>query len=155
MEFDIALRLTSARGANTAVVRNYQRPPYSGPQNVVPRDHLDILELEPRLRRSGNIMPGRTRGFDEIQCYNCGKWRRVDEATLKQFQNRTWWCDRYEERRINLLNACPHLLAALESWLPQVYAQQQLQDTDHDEHKLQVADADEFLSRRGYEGVAL
>ena len=47
------------------------------------------------------------------------------------------------------------ILAAFESWLPQVYAQQQLQDTDHDEHKLQVADADEFVFRRGYDGVVV
>jgi hypothetical protein len=155
LEFDTALRLTSARGANTAVVRNYQRPQYSGPQKVVQRDQIENLELEPQLRRSGNVIPGSTRGFDEIQCHDCGRWRRVDEATLKQFQNRTWWCDRYEERRTNLLDTTPHLLTALESWLPQVHAQQELQGTERDEKKLQVADADEFLFRRGYDGVVL
>ena len=36
-----------------------------------------------------------------------------------------------------------------------MYAQQPFQDTDDDEHKLQVADADEFLFRRGYDGVVL
>jgi len=88
LEFDMALRLTSARGANTAVVRNYQRPPFSGPQSIVQRDQIDILELEPRIRRSGVINPGGTRGFDEVQCHICDKWRRVDEETLRLFQNR-------------------------------------------------------------------
>ena len=149
----MALRLTSARGANTAVVRNYQRPPFSGPQSIVQRDRIEILELEPRIRRSGVINPGGTRGFDEVQCHICDKWRRVDEETLRLFQNRIWWCDRYEHRRQALLISAPHLIGAMEAWLPQVHAQQTHSDAAMEQRYLHLADAEDFLQRRGFNGI--
>ena len=112
-EFMEALKRTSARAANHAVVRNYLVA-HSGPQCFIQRFDQALMALEPRAPHTAAVRP---KAFEWIECSRCKKTATGGCGDMERlFANRTWLreTDALERRRLH--SDYPRLSGLLTEW---------------------------------------
>ena len=121
-----ALQSTSDRMKNCHVIRG--TAVYMGPQCISHnKDESRVTFTPHRQSGSGQHMGvGTDRVLDMLQCSRCGKWRRVDLATVTQFSNEAWCKDQLHADEQTLLRDCPWIEEKFQAWLPQQGAVVQL-----------------------------
>ena len=113
-QFMLALRQTSERMRNWAMLRGVPAIAYRGPQSFIHRDALDRLNflvsdvLSPKDSRASCSVPddphNLMRPLHLLQCDACGKQRRVDLATFAVFSAVTWEAEALSTASAEILN---------------------------------------------------
>ena len=118
-DFMQALRATSNRMRNWAMLRGLDGVSFQGPQSYAHKDHLDRLNfsvtevLAPKQSGSGSCVPSGSsalaRPLHTLKCDKCGKLRRVDNATFLLYHPSTWEQDALQSATTDLLLLAPSL----------------------------------------------